>query len=526
MAIGWRRFWALARLASGTASLIGCAAPQVAAPLAPGTTVAARFGAGASPGFRSLTVFHTPEESAPRAGFAETASEFADVWDDFARGEELTPPAVDFRAEVVVFFTERAFCNDGVLAGFVLTSAGELIPSVRRSERVCNLASVDCPHVRVYVAALPRAAFPPGHYALLAGLHEPWPFAVRTTPPLERRRGASEKRAPVDPEAAHPRHPRHALVIRRDQVEHGVWVRSDSVWIMPDALEPEQPPGIARMRGFEPDQDLPERICDLAGCTRVLTRSYCWPPQCPSEGQLLIAEEPLGVREAWPSEKAAWERLISELQRDPVLAARLGAPARFPEKQPAPEPRIGWASNRYNDGSFEIGASAEAGRGFGSDAWLVGPSLRLGWRNNTAVHDTTSSGYLLEPLFGDSWGADLRLAALRELAPESSPRTLWRIGVALGADNALGSTSTSRVRLSSALGTVVPEIGFVYVSNQALKFSTSNAFAASFLLTPRLALEARPAFTLLFGPEHQGGTEALLTMSLGLVVRTDRSPCD
>src|SRR4029079_17922536 len=92
--------------------------------------------------------------------------------------------------------------------------------------------------------------------------------------------------------------------------------------------------------------------------TRVLARTSCGQPECPANGTLLFGERPLGVREPWPTEAAAWERLVSEIAGDPALGALIGGPRSFPRPGPPRARTIGWAENRFERG-IELAAGAD-----------------------------------------------------------------------------------------------------------------------------------------------------------------------
>jgi hypothetical protein len=269
------------------------------------------------------------------------------------------------------------------------------------------------------------------------------------------------------------------------------------------------------------DEDPRELVCDRAACTRVLARASCDRPECPAAGSLLFGECPIGVREPWPTEAAAWERLVGELAADPALGVALGGPQSFPRPTPARAPTIGWAQNRFHRG-VELAANVDYGRTFAGDAF-VGPGLRVGWHFNWAVQDTTTQGKVFEPLVGDGWGVDLRLGLLRAFEGSASPGTGLRAGLGLAATNAIGlGTSESRVRVASLLGLVLPEVGLVRLPGEPVRFSTTNALPVSLLLSRRLALEVRPALSVLFG---SGSPEGILSLSLGLMWRTRQSIC-
>jgi len=492
---------------------LGCArgAPP---PRLAGSVAAARFGPEEpATRFRVLAEATSGLDEPPVVAVAEDAGELRALWRDYRLPG--APPTVDFDQDLVLFFTERGECNDGKLEGFALTTAGELVPRVRYSGRLCNVEDrfSDCRDMRVYAAALARSAFPPGRYSIrwmeieTFVVRSPLPPAAAPLPP------PPNIRPPPERDPIGPRHPRRARVVDKSSGDlgAGVWVRADAVWV-PSPPWGTWPPG---------DDDPGELICDRDACTPVLARGACHVPECPTTGALLYGRRPLGVGEPWPTEAAAWERLVGDLGRDPALATSLGPPASFPRPGLARAPTVGWAQNRFEKG-IEVAASADYARTFAGDA-LLGPGLRVGWHYNWPVEDTTTEGKLLEPLVGDGWGVELRVAVLRAFDGDASSRTGLRAALGLSATNAIGlRTDESRVRIASLLGLVLPEVGLARLPGESVRFSTTNALPVSVLLSPRLALELRPELSLLFG---SGRTDGVLGLSLGLMWRTRQSIC-
>jgi hypothetical protein len=492
-------------------------------PRAPGSVTVARFGPGEpTTRFRVLAEQTRGLDGPPLVAVAENASALGDLWHQY----ELVgaPPAVDFAQDLVLAFTEDGYCNDGRLEGFALTSAGELVPRVRSSRRLCVGNHSECPRVRVYLAALGRNAFPPGGYRLR--WYDVAAFVVRAPPPATTPGlpplAPLTPPPPLEPYETAPHHPRHARVVDGDDggarlpiwLRPGVWVRSDAVWVL-------DPPGDPWATSGAPEEDAKERVCDREACARVLARTHCHVPECPAQGTLLFAERPLGTREPWPTEAAAWERLVGEIGADPALGVLIGGPQSFPRPSPARPPTIGWAEYRFERG-FELAANADYLRTFAGDAFL-GPGFRAGWHFNWAVNDTTTQGKILEPLVGDGWGVDLRFALLRSFEGDASPGTGLRASLGLSATNAIGlGTSESHVRVASLLGLILPDVGFVRLPGETVRFSTTNALPISLLLSSRLALEVRPELSVLFGA---GGPTGMLSLSLGLMWRTRESIC-
>ena len=86
--------------------------------------------------FRVLAEQTRGLDDPPPVAVAETASELRELWHQYDLAG--APPSVDFAQDLVLAFTEDGFCDDGRLEGFALTSAGELVPRVRRSQTSCD----------------------------------------------------------------------------------------------------------------------------------------------------------------------------------------------------------------------------------------------------------------------------------------------------------------------------------------------------------------------------------------------------
>ena len=511
-----------AQICAATALIVVGCAQGVPPPRAPGSVAVARFGPNeAATRFRILTEQTRGLDEPPAVAVAETAGELRGLWHEY----ELAgaPPQVDFDQDLVLAFTEQGYCNDGRLEGFALTSAAEVLPRVRRTKQLCAGGHGDCPSVRVYVAALGRGAFPPGGYRFRwEGTHT---FAVRSSgrapAPLPPPPPPVTPPPPPEAGAAAARHARQARIVSGGDGEDrslfferaGVWVRPDAVWLLEPSVHSWSP-------SWSAEDDAKERVCDRDACTRVLARTGCYAPECPANGILLFTERPLGMREPWPTEPAAWERLVAEIAGDPALGVLIGGPQSFPRRPPPRPETFGWASWRFTRG-IELAASADYGRTFDGEGF-AGPGFRAGWHYDEPVQDTTTQGKIFEPLVGDGWGVDLRFAALRALDGTASGTGL-RAGVALSATNAIGlTTSESRVRVGTLLGLVLPEVGVVRLPGESVRFATTNALPISLLLTRRLALEVRPELSVLFG---SGGPSGTLSLSLGLMWRTRESIC-
>jgi hypothetical protein len=298
--------------------------------------------------------------------------------------------------------------------------------------------------------------------------------------------------------------------------ELGIWVRNDAVFLPKHVLE------AARIDGSEP-----RFVCSSTTCVRALSTLPCIPPECPVYGDLVLGERPLHSTVRVPESSIEWQQRSRDLRRDPALSGLIdgaGAEA-YVERKPTPI-RVGWASNRFKLRSPELSLSAAAGDVLGSEGRFAGASLRLALRKASAVSDSTTGGYFSEIAVGDGWGFDTRYTLLREFNGAGSLRTFVAAGAAIAAENAIGrSTSTSRLRVPSILGFVLPEVGVASFLGEPVHLYTSHGLPLYLLLTPGFALEARPALSLIYGAAHDGDPEALLSLSLGLMGRLPYESC-
>jgi hypothetical protein len=462
----------------------------------------------------------SPELSdVPRVAVAENEDELSDAWSAYRLPGE--PPAVDFR-ERFVLFTAYGL---GELDAFVLTSGGELLqksPWRAPQYRTLELRPGEedlCPRLGVRAVSFPRSYFPKGRYT--TGMYSYAPTFVvrggaRTPRPLE-----PLSPIPAPPESAElgtPVHPRRARVILMSTEQMiGVWVRDDTAWIPERRADDEMP-----------DSMQAKLVCDGQTCARVLMRLPCYRPECPDRGSLFVLDRKLGSHGAWPRDGTTWERLMLELKSDPELERLLPHALVFPEPyQPSPkyERPIGMASSQSRKFYPELAAAAEGALLPRADTWLAGASLRLALRKTHPVGDTTTGGHAAEAVAGDGWGLDLRFKLLREL-DTATPRTFLSAGAAIAAENAIGqSTTEGRLRVPSILGFVLPEVGAAAFLEEPVRLYTSHGLPFDFLLTQGLALEMRPAFTLVYGAAPNGNPEALFSLSLGLMGRIAKKDC-
>lgn len=474
---------------------------------APGAIRAVRLGF-------DLLAARSPELSnVPEVAVAEDQGDLSSLWSRYRLDGDA--PDVDFDERIVVVFTQDYACGAGKLTGLTLTSAGELVPELHYSGEACYLALIGCPRLAVYVVSLPRANFPVGTYVLRTGREEEPTFSVHEGA-VARSSQAPLLPPPPTQTGSAGAHPRRARVLFASGEESiGVWVRNDAVWLNDPRHEHER---------FE--EDRAKLVCDGTACAPVLVLTSCGAPECPVSGLLAIAERAIGAQRPLPREARAWEQSMRELRADPALADELPDALTYPESRPKPERSTGWMAYPFNHVNFEAAPSVEGTRVFGDGAWLIGPSLRLGYRGVEASTDTTTSGLIRHAVAGDAWGIDLRLRWQREVGDLPHPRTLFGGGLALAVDNALGnSNNESRLRTTSLLGLLLPEVGLERFGDEPVHFYTSHAIPLYVLVTREFALETRPAFKLLYAAGEDDAPATFLSLSFGLVWRFPHTRC-
>lgn len=187
-------------------------------------------------------------------------------------------------------------------------------------------------------------------------------------------------------------------------------------------------------------------MCDLEACARPLAVDVCTAPECPAFGDLTLLERPLRAHGPWPTGEEAWNRLMDELHRVPVLASLFpgGKAPRFPRPRLPPRPPLGWIARPFVKLTLDVSVAAEEGRFVRDGAPLGGAALRVGGRwAPYPSNDTTWEGLIRQTVVGDAWGLDLRLRALEELHAIGVPRTWVCAGVSIAADNALGDSNAT-----------------------------------------------------------------------------------
>lgn len=219
----------------------------------------------------------------------------------------------------------------------------------------------------------------------------------------------------------------------------------------------------------------------------------------------------------------AWAMLVIGLGVSPLGCGGAQNGVRPPlTVSSSPQERVGWVESSFvSKVVMEASAGIEAGTLLQDGAPLLGAQLRFGtryslWQSN----DTTWSGKIQEAVVGDAWGLDMRVRELWADHTSSGIPTWATASIAVVADNALGDDNgESRVRVPSLLGFVLPEIGIMISRGALAGFLVSHSVPLAVLLTRRVALEARPSFTLRFAETDAQEPDALLSLSLGLMVR-------
>lgn len=259
---------------------------------------------------------------APGVSVAEAEAELVDLWDTYGLSGER--PTLDFRAELVVFFTEQKGCGGALLFGFALTGSGERVPRIVDTV-LCASSPPRSPAGRC--SSLPSTA---ASLRWDARCFEPMPEtgSVRTS------RFAVLPQCSRDPSAppsnqSRPSTQRCPRFIVGERWSGPLSVRSSSCRENMAFGSGTTPCGCPPRRsaratlagaGLRPDGLCPgpgHRCVSPSGMPRLGRSSHH------------LAEA--RTARPWPQEAAGWDRLMEELAEDPVLRKVLESLPPYPE---------------------------------------------------------------------------------------------------------------------------------------------------------------------------------------------------
>jgi hypothetical protein len=308
----------------------------------------------------------------------------------------------------------------------------------------------------------------------------------------------------------------------------GILLSSDVVWAPPEVLS--RGVVVVACAGTPPNRH----------CATIARQRLSYPPEGPAPGIVFHTLEPLAAIEPFPTDSNRWYSEVGTLEEDPELCRFLPAqPIRWEE--PAPS----WMHTRHNRilfdkfSGFEFAADGGAGPSLDGDGLVLSSGLRAGiWLSWLS----RSPGW-----FGNWWGLDTRARFVTGAMVERIDRVL--IGVRPNAywlrafryrDDAMfvevpflreferrsmappaygGTLNQSvRVRRSSLLGLVVPEIGYATVTNDRGSLYLTWGATMAWALTDHFGAELRPEITWIPFVSNPARA-AFATLTLGAIVR-------
>lgn len=249
----------------------------------------------------------------------------------------------------------------------------------------------------------------------------------------------------------------------------------------------------------------PLALCGPERCRPVRAMEHCAAPRCPGAGYLVIAIERVAEVGDYPAGRDAWTRETESLLADAELATLRASFGSHPEPTHPGAPRFSGRDELTVEGAVHGGAAflTESGDGLS----VVSASLGVRW---TPPLDDE----VVPVLLGSTVGLDARVTVL----PGVTGQRLDDVGVLVGIAPAL-SFALDGVRIPPAWAWVIPEVGGAFRPDRAPAFYATWSLAGAFLLHPHLAIEMRASGTVIDAWTAGGGFEALLALSLGVVLR-------
>lgn len=180
---------------------------------------------------------------------------------------------------------------------------------------------------------------------------------------------------------------------------------------------------------------------------------------------------------------------------------------------------VGWETSERAGLGVELAAGVTAATHADRATLAGGVGARAGVRYYPYA-SSVEGDFLKQAAWGDVWGLELRVNALRETARGAPGARTLAMGFALTAENAIGVDSrTARVRTGTLLGTLLPEVGFALRSDAPAAFTTAHTFPVGLLLRDDLAIELAPRASFLWQASSEGGPSVMFGLSLAAVDR-------
>jgi len=271
--------------------------------------------------------------------------------------------------------------------------------------------------------------------------------------------------------------PRRGTLRSLDLEHPGVWLSADRI--------------------YGPGRDFLS-ACSSSGCAPVVERHPCHAPECPGSGQVHTVARPVASIGDWPTDVEGFTRERqailedSELSRLPTSAHPAhGAWARARERERARhEQSVRWVSPHRSDGErWELALGANVGTMAHAPGTWLGATASLNLVYYVPSHEADDSNEddgFLGFMLGDTFGPELRTHFLYGADTTQAAEWVVAVGLTLVSGNRF---EESVVRLPTFIGTVFPEIGVIFRSDQDATYYLGWDVPFSFLVDHDLAFD-------------------------------------
>lgn len=301
----------------------------------------------------------------------------------------------------------------------------------------------------------------------------------------------------------------------------GVWVASDRI--------------------FAPGSGSYLSACGPRGCAPIESTESCAPPECPASGTVHRVGRGLADVSDWPTDHDGYQRALEALRAEPELAPIQGYLRPHPEHgehrereererrdrerdERYHEEDVRWAS-RYRDGdrlelslSADLATLADAGGSYAGGT----ASVAYVWLLDHHDAEEDGGGGLPTFLYGDVFGAELRVHALHRLDDGQSARWIAAVGIGPMLENRF---EDSVVRMPSLMGSFVPEFGAILRPDRDVTWYAAWEVPVSLMLDHDVALDLTARFFVIDewielpddAPENADDpAELMITLSAGV----------
>lgn len=280
--------------------------------------------------------------------------------------------------------------------------------------------------------------------------------------------------------------------------EAAVVVRPDAVWAPANTIAAD-----------------PVSVCGSSGCSRVASIEDCETPACPGGGRVLVSERSIADVDDFPEGLEEWNEEVDAMASDTVIGQLVGSyRGTHPDEGREPD---GWRNADHEGWEWELSYGPAIATP--SDTWhtAMGATISIGFRGilEAGAIDDDIDGFW-ETVFGDTYGADLRLRVLRGIDDQSSD-WMVSVGIAPVIYNAVGE---GRLRLPALpYGLAVPELGVVTRSGRPAAFYVGWSAPLAVLVTDDLGISLNANAMLVDGWAPGEEAEWLLGAQLSAIMR-------